>query len=125
MNILRAGFDNWEIQYSPDDGARIVSLNYAGHDLLTSPPVNFKPPDKFRGEFETRPVSGYDDCFPTVDPCAYPGGDDHCRDLSRSYRDGVYLSVEPGKSLVWEIMWTVSQASPFEDLLFRIPPLKA
>jgi hypothetical protein len=80
MKILQADFNNWHIQYAPDDGARIAALNYKGHDLLTSHPVIFKPPDRFYGEYETRPVFGYDDCFPTVDSCTYPGSNFDCRD---------------------------------------------
>jgi hypothetical protein len=80
MNITKADFGNWHIEYIPDDGARISTLNYAGQDLLTSLPPSFKAPERFYGEFETRPVYGYDDCFPTVDPCIYPGVGSDCRD---------------------------------------------
>ena len=80
MEILKADFDNWHIEYIPDDGARIAALRYAGHDLLSSPPVSFRSPERFYGEYETRPVYGYDDCFPTVDPCLCPGGEYQCRD---------------------------------------------
>jgi hypothetical protein len=38
------------------------------------------PPVNFTGEYETRPVFGYDDCFPTVDPCPYPGKKFECKD---------------------------------------------
>lgn len=80
MNILKADFGSWHVQYVPDDGARIASLKYGSHDLLTSPPDSFSPPGRFYGEYETRPVFGYDDCFPTVDPCVYPEGEKQCRD---------------------------------------------
>jgi len=80
MEILKAGFDNWHIEYIPDDGARIAALRYAGHDLLSTPPVSFRSPERFYGEYETRPVYGYDDCFPTVDPCLSPGGEYQYRD---------------------------------------------
>ncbi|HSN50009.1 MAG TPA: hypothetical protein VLR52_02175 [Bacteroidales bacterium] len=80
MEILKADFDNWHIEYIPDDGARIAALRYAGHDLLSSPPVSFRSPERFYGEYETRPVYGYDDCFPTVDPCLCPGGEYQYRD---------------------------------------------
>jgi hypothetical protein len=45
----------------------------AGLDLLTAPPQRFEPPARDFGEYETRPVYGYDDCFPSVDPCDLPG----------------------------------------------------
>lgn len=58
----------------PDDGARIRRLAFRGQDLLTAPPHIFRPPRKHHGQYEKRPVYGYDDCFPTVDPCPYPVG---------------------------------------------------
>jgi hypothetical protein len=80
MITMKAGFENWEIEYLPEDGARISVLKYAGHDLLTAEPADFKPPVSFSGDYETRPVFGYDDCFPTVDACSYPGRKFDCRD---------------------------------------------
>ena len=71
MKIVEANFGNWYIQCLSDDGARISILRYEGQDLLTANPPSFKAPDQFYGEYETRPVYGYDDCFPTVDPCAF------------------------------------------------------
>jgi len=75
-----ANFGNWHIQCIPEDGARISILKYDGYDLFTGNPSAFKPPEKFIGEFETRPVYGYDDCFPSVDPCIYPEEQFKCRD---------------------------------------------
>jgi hypothetical protein len=80
MKIVEANFGNWYIQCLSDDGARISILRYEGQDLLTANPPSFKAPDQFYGEYETRPVYGYDDCFPTVDPCAFP-------DKSIEYKD--------------------------------------
>jgi hypothetical protein len=80
MEKLKADFNDWQIEYIPEDGARIEALRYAGQDLLSSSPVTFRSPERFYGEYETRPVYGYDDCFPTVDPCLYPQCEHHCRD---------------------------------------------
>lgn len=80
MNTIKANIGNWNVECLPDDGARISVLQYAGKDLLSVKPFEFNLPDKFYGEFETRPVYGYDDCFPTVDPCQYPGSKLLCRD---------------------------------------------
>ena len=80
MKIIEASFQNWFVQCIPEDGARISILRFEGKDLLTSSPSSFKAPDQFYGEYETRPVYGYDDCFPTVDPCLYPEGEFECRD---------------------------------------------
>lgn len=65
----------WSVEYSPDDGARLDRLSFDGYDLLTTEPISFHPPTTDYGEYETRPVYGYDDCFPSVDPCVFPGLD--------------------------------------------------
>jgi len=80
MKTINAKFGKWDIQCLPYDGARIAALRYEDQDLLTANPSKFKVPEKFYGEYETRPVYGYDDCFPTVDPCKSP-------DQSTDYRD--------------------------------------
>jgi len=68
-------YKNWSVVYTPEDGARLNRLRYKGFDLLTTEPESFKPPLADYGKFETRPVYGYYDCFPSVDPCAFPGLD--------------------------------------------------
>jgi hypothetical protein len=75
-----ADFGKWHIECLPEDGGRISVMRYDGCDLLTSPPSSFTKPEKDWGEYENRPVYGYDDCFPTVDPCNYPGENFRCRD---------------------------------------------
>lgn len=80
MNAQEADFGAWHISFLPHEGARIITLKFNGWDLLTPPPPIFSPPQHFYGEYETRPVFGYDDCFPTVDQCDYPGGKFRCRD---------------------------------------------
>ena len=62
----------WEIECLPEDGGRIATLRFAGRDFLTRAPDPFTPPAGDFGNYETRPVYGYDDCFPSVDPCTYP-----------------------------------------------------
>ena len=56
MGIIKADIGNWHIQCIPEEGARISKLLYAGSNLLTTALPGFKPPDKFYGEYETRPV---------------------------------------------------------------------
>jgi len=80
MKELKADFGDWHIECCPEDGARISALKYRNHDLLSSKISTFRPPAIFTGEFETRPVYGYDDCFPTVDPCEYPRSNIQIRD---------------------------------------------
>jgi hypothetical protein len=66
-------YKKWSVIYTPGDGARLDRLNYDGFDLLTTEPKDFKPPATDYGEYENRAVYGYDDCFPSVDPCKFPG----------------------------------------------------
>ena len=68
-------FGPWQLEYMPTDGGRISRLKYGDIDLLTVEPENFTPPKEDYGLYETRPVYGYDDCFPSVDACVYPGKD--------------------------------------------------
>jgi len=63
----------WQVECRPEDGGRLHRLRYAGRDLLTPPPEAFRAPAADHGMYETRPVYGYDDCFPTVDAGPYPG----------------------------------------------------
>jgi hypothetical protein len=80
MKTIISKFGYWYIEIIPEDGARISVLKYDGNDLLTTIQPSFKAPEKFLGDFETRPVYGYDDCFPSVDPCTFPDGKFKCRD---------------------------------------------
>ncbi len=68
-------FGPWKVVFDPEDGARISSLIYDKTEMLTTVPDKFKPPEQDYGEYETRPVYGYDDCFPSVNECGYPGKD--------------------------------------------------
>lgn len=64
----------WFLEFMSDDGGRIGALAYEGIDILRRKPVSFSPPEKDYGLYETRPVYGYDDCFPSVDACKFPSG---------------------------------------------------
>lgn len=63
----------WFVEYNLEDGARLSRLCYQGFDLLTTAPDHFQPPYHDYGEYENRPVYGYDDCFPSVEVSEYPG----------------------------------------------------
>ena len=69
---IQGRWDAWTAECLPGDGARISRLAYQGRDLLTAAPAAFRAPTADCGRYETRPVYGYDDCFPTVDPCTHP-----------------------------------------------------
>ncbi len=62
----------WHIEYRLNDGGRLSRISYRGYDLLTPEPANFRPPRVDQGQYEQRPVYGYDDCFPSVGACSYP-----------------------------------------------------
>lgn len=68
-------YGRWMIEYDLDDGARLSRLCFENFDLITTEPEKFRSPSADYGEYETRPVYGYDDCFPSVDQCNYPGMD--------------------------------------------------
>lgn len=70
--MKQADFGQWRVIFDPDDGARINSLIYKETDLFTTAPADFKAPEQDYGEYEMRPVYGYDDCFPSVNECPYP-----------------------------------------------------
>jgi len=71
--ILERSFGPWKVEIQPDDGARICRLVFNGHDLMTRKPDVYRAPGPGYGAYESRPVYGYDDCFPTVVACRFPG----------------------------------------------------
>lgn len=66
-------FGPWHVEYHLNDGGRLTRIAYREYDLLTLAPTSFRPPEKEHGQFENRPVYGYDDCFPSVVACFFPG----------------------------------------------------
>jgi len=94
----------WTLQCTPRDGARLDALEYDGHPLLTTAPKDFRPPKQDYGEYELRPVYGYDDCFPTDSPCPFPG------------REG--LQVRDHGELCW-LAWQVEQTGNQLDCFVR------
>lgn len=92
---LRSG--DWEVCCLPHDGARLHRLRYAGVDLLTPEPPTFGPPATDYGRYETRPVYGYDDCFPTVDPCRRPDGNGDIPDHGDVCWLPWQVTAEPGR----------------------------
>lgn len=73
---------DWEVESDPD-GGRLTRVCWRGRSLLTGPHLpggTFTPPDPAWGEYETRPVFGYDDCWPSLEVSAWPGRDRRVRD---------------------------------------------
>lgn len=100
MRCVKLQFGRWQVQILPDDGARISRLQFDGWDLLTSHPESFRRPVKDYGLYETRPVYGYDDCFPTVDACEFPAGDK-------------FALTDHGE--LWQMEWDVTAGENFLD----------
>ena len=94
--------DRWSVTYTPEDGGRLNELKYARTGLLTPEPSSFHPPVADYGQYETRPVFGYDDCLPTVDTCVFPGRD---------------LQVPDHGELCW-LRWDVTERA--DSLLFSV-----
>lgn len=92
---------NWEVKCLPEDGARLSSLKYQGYELLTTAPGSFISPVQDYGEFENRPVYGYDDCFPTVDECKFPLNGFICRDHGQICWEHWNVEVLTGKLICW------------------------
>ena len=73
---------DWEIECD-SAGGRLTRAAWRGRSLLTQPHLPggvFVAPDPKWGEYETRPVFGYDDCWPSLAVSAWPGRDRLVRD---------------------------------------------
>ncbi|NSW58346.1 MAG: hypothetical protein HPY44_20245 [Armatimonadetes bacterium] len=80
LTLWRQG--DWEVECDLD-GGRLTRVCWRGHSLLTGPHMpggTFTPPDPKWGEYETRPVFGYDDCWPSLEVSLWPGRDRTVRD---------------------------------------------
>lgn len=71
--VQKFEYGKWVAEYDLQDGARIGRLTYADVELVTTKPKTFNTPKTDYGLYETRPVFGYDDCFPSVEQSMYPG----------------------------------------------------
>ncbi len=89
----------WQVICLPDDGARLSHLRRGDTELLTAPLRAFSLPQADYGIYETRPVYGYDDCFPTVDSCSFPDRD----------------FVAPDHGELWQVPWQVEAGKDFLD----------
>lgn len=66
---------DWEVACE-ELGGRLTRVARRGRDLLTAPHLPggvFTPPDARWGEYETRSVYGYDDCWPSLEVSVWPG----------------------------------------------------
>jgi hypothetical protein len=90
---------DWEVTCD-SQGGRLAQLSWRGRKLLTPSPPSPLPRGEGRerwGDYETRPVFGYDDCWPSLEVSPWPG-------RGRTVRDHgelcwVAWTVEAGESL--------------------------
>jgi len=143
-------YKNWFVKYTREDGGRLDQLSYDGFDLLTTRSADFKSPDNDYGEYENRPVYGYDDCFPSVTECPYPESDwvvpDHGEVCWLPFKveeetNGLLFSVKSQKlplilkrklhfteytlSWIFEVQSHGSETLPFQHVIHPLMPLNA
>ena len=73
---------DWDVECQ-DEGGRLTRVRWGGRDLLTRPHLpggQFRRPAPRWGEYETRPVFGYDDCWPSLEVSAWPQREQRVRD---------------------------------------------
>ena len=101
------GLDAWVLENEilrtivvPELGAKLVSLldKRSQREWLVDPGERPFQKVAYGAPFEKQDMSGWDDMFPTISACEYPGpGEKH----------GVAL---PDHGEVWSLPWTVTQA---------------
>ena len=128
----------WTLDCSLADGARIGRLQFDGIDLLTRAPAAFRPPAGDYGDYELRPVYGYDDCFPTVDrtsDCpdhgelcwlAWEGSETECSVRSVRWPVSFHCRLDFGeRTLTWSFRVTNrgDRELPFLHVMHPLMPL--
>jgi hypothetical protein len=86
MTVRRTGWRGWdavalsddsvEVILLPDRGAKLVSLRSiaTGREWLWQDPARPVRPAGFGDDYAAHDISGFDECFPTIAACRYPGG---------------------------------------------------
>lgn len=95
-------------------GGRLGRIAWRGRDLLTGPHLPggvFFPPDPRWGQYETRPVYGYDDCWPSLETSSWPG-------RGTAVRDHGELCWLPWSVVVQQASLLASVADPEGEWLF-------
>lgn len=69
---------DWEVECE-GHGGRLARVAWRGRELLTPAPPQGAAGEQW-GEYEKRPVFGYDDCWPSLEVSAWPGRDRAVRD---------------------------------------------
>jgi hypothetical protein len=82
VSVELTGYRGWEAVVLHDDHLRVVAIPALGGKLVSlragdtewlwqDPSRPLRTPE-FGGDFGDYDISGWDECFPTVGPCAYP-----------------------------------------------------
>ncbi|WP_119072761.1 aldose 1-epimerase [Aggregatilinea lenta] len=93
--------DELRVVTVPGMGAKIVSLYHkrVGYEWLLGPADRPFRPVPYGSSFVEQDMSGWDEMFPTINACPYPG-------------DGPYRGVSlPDHGEVWALPWQVVEAS--------------
>lgn len=95
--VLESGL--MQVVIVPDLGAKIVSLfdKMHNHEWLV-PPVHPLKRTVYGADFVSQNLSGWDEMFPTINACVYPGTGD---------KNGIPL---PDHGEVWSLPWKVERA---------------
>jgi hypothetical protein len=83
----------WEIQVLPGLGGKISSIRSQGRELLAKNPRKAFTPARYAAPYAEFDASGFDECFPTIGPCAYP--------------DFPWAGIEmPDHGELWSLPWS-------------------
>lgn len=93
--------DHLRVVTVPGMGAKIVSVTnkVAAHEWLLGPADRPFQPVAYGASFVEQDMSGWDEMYPTINACAYPGDGPHA---------GTAL---PDHGEVWALAWEVTQAN--------------
>ena len=92
LTALRLDAGNLAATVLPELGAKIASLRWQGRELLAQNPLTPLRPARYAAPYAEFDASGFDECLPTIGPCAYP--------------EAPWQDVEaPDHGEVWSIPW--------------------
>jgi hypothetical protein len=72
LTALHLDADNLVGVVLPELGAKIASLKWQGRELLAQNPHKALRPACYAAPYAEFDASGFDECLPTIGPCAYP-----------------------------------------------------
>jgi galactose mutarotase-like enzyme len=101
FQAIRLESEQLRVIMVPELGAKIVSLfdKVQAYEWLV-PPMRPLKPTLYGADFVSQDMSGWDEMFPTIIACDYPG---------KGAQQGISL---PDHGEVWSLPWEVDQAGP-------------